>query len=161
MRKTSASSRHTIALAIAAAIAFGVFTATAQTTERIVSDPRSGTAIYGFDPVAYFIDGAAHAGEGSFEMRFGGLVWRFRSEANRAAFAQSPERFVPEFGGYDPVSAGDGVPVAGHPRLFAILNGKLFLFSSEAHRARFKTDAKLVLELAHDAWPEISRTLVP
>ena len=34
----------------------------AATTERVVSDPASGLAIGGFDPVAYFTDAAPRLG---------------------------------------------------------------------------------------------------
>lgn len=161
MRMASRLGRYGRGLVTLAVLALGAAGAAAQTTEWIVSDPQTGTALFGFDPVSYFIDGGARAGESGYEFRYAGLSWRFRSEANRAAFVQAPARYVPAFGGYDPVSAGDGVPVAGHPQIFAILKGRLYLFSKEAHREHFTADPKLALELAHAAWPEIRATLVP
>ncbi len=76
----------------------------AATTERIVSDPGSGLAIGGFDPVAYFTDAAPRLGSSDFELSFAGVVWRFRNEGNRAAFIANPEVYMPRFGGYDPVA---------------------------------------------------------
>ena len=137
------------------------FAAKAATTERIVNDPRSGLALYGFDAVAYFIDGAARTGNGAYEFRFAGLTWRFRSEANRAAFVDKPQRYVPEFGGYDPIAVGAGLPVEGNPAFFAISGGKLFLFSREESLARFLGNPAGTIEAAEQGWPQVTRKLVP
>lgn len=145
-------------LLMAIALAFPV---QAATTERIVNDPRSGVALYGYDPVAYFIDRAARPGVADYEYHFAGLTWRFRSEANRAAFARSPQSFVPEFGGYDPVAVAEGVPLEGHPAFFAISDGKLLLFAREESLARFLANPKNLLEAAADAWPGVEKKLVP
>src|ERR1700748_861009 len=58
----------------------------AAVTERVVNDINTGLAIYGYDPVAYFTDSKPIAGKADYEYRFSGVVWRFRSDGNRAAF---------------------------------------------------------------------------
>ena len=92
----------------------------ATTTERIVTDPRTGLAIDGFDPVAYFIDATAVAGRPEFEFRYHDAVWRFRNPGNKAAFIDSPAYYAPRFGGYDPVGLARGVPSPGRPQIWAI-----------------------------------------
>ena len=62
----------------------------AATTERVVTNRHTGLAIDGFDPVAYFVDGAPSSGRADLEFRFAGATWRFRNEGNRAAFAAAP-----------------------------------------------------------------------
>jgi len=137
------------------------FAAKAATTERVVNDPRSGLALYGFDAVSYFIDGTARAGNGTYEFRFGGLTWRFRSEANRAAFTAAPQRYVPAYGGYDPIAVAAGAPVEGNPAFFAVNGGKLFLFSREESMARFLANPAGAIEAAEQGWPQTLRKLVP
>jgi YHS domain-containing protein len=137
------------------------FAAKAATTERIVNDPRSGLALYGFDAVAYFIDGAARAGSGTHEFRYSGLTWRFRSEANLAAFTNAPQRYVPEFGGYDPTAVAAGMPVEGNPAFFAVSGGKLFLFAREESLARFLANPAGTISAAQATWPDVVRKLVP
>jgi hypothetical protein len=39
------------------------FSTKAATSERILRDPLSGVALYGYDPVAYLIDKGARTGE--------------------------------------------------------------------------------------------------
>jgi YHS domain-containing protein len=137
------------------------FSTKAATSERILRDPLSGVALYGYDPVAYFIDKTARTGEAEYEFRFKGLTWRFRSEANRAAFARSPESFVPEFGGYDPLAVSEGVPLEGNPAFFAVHEQKLFLFAREESLAKFLANPKNLFDAAMNGWPAVQRKLVP
>ena len=69
---------------------FAAIAAGAATTERVVVNRHTGLAIDGFDPVAYFVDGAPKHGRAELELRSGGATWRFRNEGNRAAFAARP-----------------------------------------------------------------------
>ena len=137
------------------------FSSKAATTEQIVSDPRNGVALYGYDPVAYFIDKSARPGTREHEVRFAGLTWRFRSEANRAAFTRAPEDFVPAFGGYDPLAVSEGVPLEGNPAFFAVSEGRLFLFAREDSLAKFLANPKHLSEAAANAWPAVQKKLVP
>jgi len=114
--------------------------AEAATTERIVVNRFSGVAVEGFDPVAYFVDGAAARGSVQFEANLWGAVWRFRNEGNRASFLAHPEIYGPQFGGSDPADMARGVVIAGNPRFFAIVAQRLYLFSREANRDAFVTN---------------------
>jgi len=51
-----------------------------------------GVAVGGYDPVAYFTQGAAQKGSKDITAGHGGAVRRFSSEANRAAFLSAPEK---------------------------------------------------------------------
>ena len=143
---------------VIAALAGG---AEASALNVVVSDERSGLAIFGFDPVAYFTDAAAEPGVPEFELRHGGVVWRFRNSGNRSAFAANPEIYMPQYGGHDPVSVGRGASAAGHPRLWLIARQRLYLFYSAAARAAFVEDPDRAIELAERRWPEVMATLVP
>jgi hypothetical protein len=131
----------------------------AATDERIVVNSHSGLAISGFDPVAYFTDGAAKSGRADMELSLTGTVWRFRNEGNRAAFADHPEVYMPRFGGYDPVAVARGTWVAGHPQFWAVVGSQLYLFYSEPARAAFIANPGRVIEAAERKWPEVARTI--
>ncbi len=133
----------------------------AATADWIVVDPNSGLAISGFDPVAYFTDGAALPGKGEFEQSFGGTVWRFRSAGNLAAFAANPDVYMPRFGGYDPVRVAHGVSVAGNPRLWLINGERLYLFYTPEDRTEFANDADQVSATADSEWSRIHQRIVP
>jgi YHS domain-containing protein len=148
-------------LAVWFAVVASALPVKAATSERFVHDPNSGVALYGFDPVAYFIDRSARPGAAEYEFRFAGIVWRFRSEANRAAFAQAPEDFLPVFGGYDPIAVSEGVPLEGNPAFFAVSDGKLFLFARDESLAKFLANPKNLFDAAVNAWPQVQKKLVP
>src|SRR3954465_13275246 len=80
----------------------------AATTEWVVINRYTGVAIDGFDPVAYFVEGAPKEGRADFELRSDGAVWRFQNEGNRAAFAGAPAVYTPRFGGHDPMAVARG-----------------------------------------------------
>jgi YHS domain-containing protein len=133
--------------------------AQAATTERIVVNRFSGVAIEGFDPVAYFVDGAAAQGTAEFEANLWGAVWRFRNEGNRASFLAHPEIYGPQFGGYDPVDIARGIIVAGNPRFFAIVAQRLYLFGREANRDAFAANPERFLYEVGKRWPALQQQL--
>jgi hypothetical protein len=134
--------------------------AAAATNELVVADRLAGVALFGFDPVSYFLDDSARIGSDAFELQFGGLVWRFRNEGNRAAFQAQPDIYVPLFGGYDPIAVVRNAPVAGHPATFVVHKGQLFLFHTPETREKFLADPGGAVEAARSAWPLVRRSLV-
>ncbi|HWP25568.1 MAG TPA: YHS domain-containing (seleno)protein [Xanthobacteraceae bacterium] len=143
-----------------AAAVVGMAGLCAATTERIVTDPHTGLAISGYDPVAYFADSAARRGRAGIEARFGGATWRFRNLGNRAAFLMDPQIYMPAFGGYDPTGIARGVAVAGHPEIWLIVGEQLYLFHNEKTRAAFATDTKRSVATANRRWVDVQKTLV-
>jgi hypothetical protein len=132
----------------------------AQTTERIVIDPRTGLAINGFDPVGYFTDAQPMLGRPELEYPFAGAVWRFRNEGNRAAFAGKPEIYMPRFGGYDPMAIARGLAAPGHPMVWLIVDKRLYLFRNMETRDLFIGDQRQAIEAAEAKWPSVQASLV-
>jgi hypothetical protein len=125
----------------------------------ILANPDTGLAISGFDPVAYFTDGKPAFGRPDLELRIEGVVWRFRNEGDRAAFADHPEVYTPCFGGYDLVAVANGKSVLGHPLFWAIKGERLYLFYSATARAAFLADPVRVIARATHKWPDVARTI--
>jgi hypothetical protein len=133
----------------------------AATTERIVTDHNTGLAIYGYDPVAYFTDGAPVLGRSDLEVGHAGVAWRFHNEGNRDAFIKDPDVYMPKYGGYDPVAININVARPGHPEVWLIHKDRLFLFFSEEARKQFKASPDRAALEAEVNWPHVSETLVP
>jgi len=131
------------------------------TTERVVTSPQTGLAIDGIDPVAYFTDAQPLPGRPEFEYRHHGVVWRFRNDGNKAAFARAPDVYAPRYGGYDPVAVARGVAVAGNPLLWIVSEQRLYLFYSSAARAAFVANRDKIVAEAEARWPGVAATLIP
>ena len=128
--------------------------------EDIVADPNTGAAIYGFDPVAFFVDRRPLHGESEWQALHAGKVWYFASEANRTAFLANPPAYLPAFGGHDPVAIAAGFAVSGSPEFFAIREGRVFLFRHPESRDAFKQDERIA-EMAETNWPQVKRDMIP
>jgi hypothetical protein len=110
---------------------------------RLVVDPRSGLAIFGYDPVAYHLDGRARPGLREYEAMSGGQAWRFVSPSNRAAFLADPGAYAPSFGGHDGSIVAEGALATGDPAIFVIAAGEVVFFRTIENRDRFIADIEL------------------
>lgn len=156
--------KRRLALGCAGAIACVLipeFALHAATTELVVINRHTGVALSGFDPVAYFTDGVAKPGRADFEMSSAGVVWYFANEGNRAAFAADPDIYRPQFGGYDPVAIARGASTPGHPQIFLLADGRLYLFYNAEARAAFVADPDNLRRAAEDNWPQVQLQLAP
>ena len=118
----------------------------------VVQDPKSGVAMYGFDPVALFTDKTLTLGIEAFELRWNGVVWRFSGFSNLEAFKKSPETFTPQFSGYDPVQIARGKATVGVPEYWLITENKLYLFHSPTMRAIWQQNKERLLKEAEQRW---------
>jgi hypothetical protein len=120
---------------------------------------KTGLAISGFDPVAYFTDGKPEMGRAGLELSLGGAVWQFTNEGNRAAFAEHPDVYMPRFGGYDPVAVARGTTVPGHPLIWALTGQRLYLFYDAKARDTFLADPGRIIVAAERKWQAIAKGL--
>jgi hypothetical protein len=137
------------------------FVAAAAITERVVANWHNGLAIDGYDPVAFFTDGKPLTGSADFELRYDGVIWRFRNVGNRAAFADNPDIYMPQFGGYDPVGIAHGVAASGNPNVWLITGQRLFLFYDRGRLEKFAADHARLIAEAERRWPEVRSGLSP
>lgn len=104
-----------------------------------INTGADGVAIDGFDVVAYYTSGntsgGAHKGTHNFQVSWSGSLWYFRNMANQQAFSDDPEKYAPQYGGYDPFGmALNGTAQPATPELWAVVEGKLYLFHSGKSR---------------------------
>ena len=128
-------------------------------TEVFALDELSGVALYGFDPVSYFLGEGPKPGRPEYEIVWSGVAWRFASAANREAFARDPETYAPRFGGYDATGIARGVTVRANPWLSVVRPDGLYLFRSDQGRARFVADESIA-EKAEERWASLKPALV-
>jgi hypothetical protein len=146
-------------IAPAAAERISTLPAVIGASEIYESDEASGLALGGFDPVSYFMPDGPRPGRAGLETMWGGVAWRFSSEANLAAFTTNPAAFAPRIGGYDAQAASLGRVVDSRPDIYLVRDDRLYLFRTDAARARFMADPAIVLK-SEEAWLALKRALV-
>jgi hypothetical protein len=128
-------------------------------SEVFESDVASGLALSGYDPVTYYLPQGPKPGRADFEILWGGVAWRFASEANQVAFAANPAAFAPRIGGYDAEAASRGRVVEARTDLYLVRGERLYLFRSDATRARFLAD-ETIARKSEERWLALKDTLV-
>lgn len=119
-------------------------------------NPATGLAIGGYDPIAFFEHKTAIKGEEEFEVSWRGTSWRFISEGNLKAFKRSPSIYVPAYAGYDAYALSKGILAEGLPSIWAIMNGRLYLFHTPVNRYLWQERATKLKEKTRKNWTELS-----
>jgi len=122
---------------------------------RTISDGADDKLmLYGYDAVGYFKQGEALKGDPAIKAEHLSVTWRFASEANRVEFLKSPEKYMPQFGGYCSNGINYAIPGGGGgmPNSWRIYRGKLYVFGGQASRDHFEMDTELNLKRAHHYW---------
>jgi hypothetical protein len=120
---------------------------------------KDGAAVEGYDVVAYHIVGAPTRGLPQFTTEYQGATWRFASASNRDLFAANPAKFAPAYGGWCAAGASKGKKVAIKPEFWTIVDGQLYLNSSDAaHNKLFLADTAATIRKGESNWKVIFAT---
>lgn len=147
------------ALSVVVGLALGAPAGAAALVTAIVTDPLTGVALEGYDPVSYFTEPDPVQGLPDYEYQWGGVPWYFASAANRDVFMRNPEIYAPQFGGHCATSLSRGYLSDGKPRLYVITGMKLYLFYSVANREAFLQSEETALRDAQDGWVRLKGQL--
>jgi YHS domain-containing protein len=138
---------------------FVAFAAIPLTMGIAATDPVNknlfGTAIKGYDPVAYFKEGKPVKGNDEYRYDWMGAKWYFASAANRDEFAQSPEKYAPQYGGYCAWAVGHGYTANIDPNAWKIVEGKLYLNYSKDVQKMWEQDVPGWIQKADQNWPKL------
>ena len=132
----------------------------AATSRYFWSDPSTGFAIGGFDPLSYFTTRRPKRGNGDYEYEWHGVTFRFINQGNFAEFKKYPHIYAPRYGGYDAYSMADGKLVEGNPNIWMKRNNRIYLFASRKNRALWLVRRDDKVSAANLHWKEISKDLV-
>lgn len=115
----------------------------------------NGLALRGYDPVAYFTQGAAVMGRPEFTAKFEGAEYDFASAEDKAAFEADPAKYVPQYGGFCAAATSHGRKVDADPRAYAINHGKLYVNYNNEARDAFQKDVEASTKAADANWPTV------
>jgi YHS domain-containing protein len=119
----------------------------------------TGTAIEGYDPVAYFTEGRPVEGASAFAHDWMSATWYFASAENRDRFVAEPERYAPQYGGYCAWAVAHGYTAKIDPAAWKIVDGKLYLNYSKDVQADWAEDIPGNISKGDANWPKIHADL--
>ncbi|MFT3908160.1 MAG: YHS domain-containing (seleno)protein [Ferruginibacter sp.] len=128
------------------------FTLFAQKSQVFV---KSGVAINGYDPVAYFKKNKPVKGDEQFSFKWNEANWLFSSQENLDSFKMNPLKFAPQYGGYCAYGMSEGHKASTEPGAWTIVNEKLYLNYNSKVKTYWNKDQAKRIEDADKKWPEL------
>jgi len=119
----------------------------------------TGTAIEGYDPVAYFAEGRPVEGKSEFAHDWMDATWYFASAEHRDLFAADPEKYAPQYGGYCAWAAAQGYTAKIDPEAWKIVDDRLYLNYSKDVQAQWAQDIPGNIAKGDANWPQIRADL--
>lgn len=116
----------------------------------------TGLAMQGYDPVAYFTDGAPAKGSYKITTVFNDATYRFASEEHKAQFEANPEAYLPAYGGYCAFGAAMGFKFDGDPTYWKIVDNTLYLNLSKDIQERWEGNIPGFVQDANGHWANIA-----
>jgi hypothetical protein len=116
-----------------------------------------GTAINGYDPVAYFLQNKAIAGNDSYSTDWSGSKWKFISQTNLDSFKIAPEKYAPQYGGYCAYGCSENHKAPTDPNAFTIVGNKLYLNYSLKVKEFWLKDTVGKIKAADGFWPALNK----
>ena len=125
-------------------------------TKTLLNLDKTGLAIQGYDPVAFFAEGKPVKGRPKFPARHNGALYYFASKEHRDLFKADPAKYEPAFGGYCAYGVSRNRLVEIDVDAFQIVDGRLLLQYSKSVRDDFNKDTKGNLTKANTNWPALA-----
>jgi YHS domain-containing protein len=108
----------------------------------------------GHDVVSYFTQNKHAMGESQIKSVYKGVTFQFATAENKTLFDASPEKYLPEYGGYCANGIVYGIPWGGDADTWVMSEGKLYIFGGAGSRDAFLLDTAANKALAEKYWKE-------
>jgi YHS domain-containing protein len=125
----------------------------------VQTDPLTGIALSGMDPVSYFTEGAPLPGRADYEFTWMGAPFQFANEANLEVFSRHPELYAPRYGGHGAMSMSRGFVSDSDPMIYTVFKQRLYLFYSASNREAFLLAPDAAALRGEEHWQVLSKTL--
>jgi len=122
-------------------------------SKRLLNLDSGGTAIQGYDPVAFFTEHKPVKGVEQFRSEYNSAKYLFASAADKALFDKEPAKYEPQFGGYCAYGASRGKTAPIKIEAWQIVNDRLLMQYDLDVKAEFNKDQQGTLKKADQNWP--------
>jgi len=130
--------------------------AVSYAAERVNTD-KSGTAIQGYDTVAYFTDGRPTKGKAEYAHEWQGAKWLFANNRHRELFVSDPNKYAPRYGGHCAGAMALGRVWTVDPKAWAIVDDRLYLNYQISGRDDFVKNPKPIIQRADANWKKLTK----
>jgi YHS domain-containing protein len=124
-------------------------------TKTLVNLDKSGVAIQGYDPVAFFSDNKPVKGMADLQSTYHGGIYYFATARHKASFEANPQKYEPAFGGFCAFGVAKNHLASVDVDAFQIVNGRLLMQHAPKVRDAFNTNQKENLASADANWPTL------
>jgi YHS domain-containing protein len=112
--------------------------------------------LLGYDPVAYFEQGAPERGSAQHVVQLPQRTYYFSSAERKARFETDPARYEPQYGGFCASGAAFAVKLGSDPTSWTLYEGRLIIFGDVLGKTAWSLDPKWNVEHADRLWPAIA-----
>jgi len=123
-------------------------------SDPIYTSWRNNNAVGGYD-VTTFFDGVPLKGKAEHFVIYKDARWKFATQTNRDKFIETPDAFVPAYGGYCAWAVANDKLAKGNPKYWTVEDGRLYLNFNRRIKARWEKDKAGFIRQANGIWPEI------
>ena len=113
--------------------------------------------ISGYCPVAYQQSAQAVKGEVKFKQTIRAEVYHLANAEAKAAFIMAPDKFIPRYAGLCAEGVARGKRYAADPTVFAVVDGRTYLFFDVAAKKTFDANPAETIKNADANWPELKK----
>jgi len=135
--------------------ALALLSVSAFAGELVNVSGASKAAVSGYDTVAFFTDAKPVNGSPFISAEYQGATYFFTSEEHKALFTASPEKYVPQCGGFCAFGVGLGKLFPVDINTWQVRDGKLYLNLNGEILKKFNTDFDGNVAKANQLWPEL------
>lgn len=113
--------------------------------------------IGGYCPVSYQLSDQAMKGDVKFKQTIRAEVYHLASAEAKAALIKEPDKFIPLYGGLCAEGVAKGKRYPADPTLFAVVDGRTYLFYDAAAKKNFEASQAEIIKKADANWPELKK----
>ncbi len=124
---------------------------------------NSNIALQGYSPVSYLDLGLAQKGVKEYKSEYQKITYYFTSAEQKATFDKTPERYLPQYGGFCAFGVYAGAKFRPDPNKFIVKDGKyfLYLYNLELDAQQLwlaEKNHNVLMVKANKNWKELSKT---